>query len=150
MKIYNFMIDKLKLDPYEFNLLSIFLNTSIPIPLSRIEDKVSFSKTKILKTINSLKDKDLIVVEDNIDDEEVFKALSNGFEYNNGCVLCGYNKSFLDKHHYPIRAKDGGDKTISICSNCHREFHNMADYSKKYNPSVKLIKMMTQNEKDIK
>lgn len=147
MRIHNFIIDELRLDPYEFNLLSILLNNSNPISLSGLEKKVSFSKGKILKTIQSLKDKDLIVIDENISDKEVFNALSNGRLHKKGCMFCGYDKSFLDKHHYPIRAKYSGTQTISICSNCHREFHYMADYSKKYNASSSLTEKIKKYSK---
>jgi hypothetical protein len=60
-------------------------------------------------------------------DDFVYEKLKSG-QFIKGCHFCGYDKSALDEHHYPIRAKDGGTETISICANCHREFHTLADY----------------------
>lgn len=150
MEIHNFIIDELRLDAYEFNLLSIFLDDDSVISLSEIEKKVCFKKPKILKTIESLKNKDLIRIDEKISDKEVFETLNKQSCGNGGCLFCGYNKSFLDKHHYPKRAKDGGTSTISICSNCHREFHYMADYSKKYRPSTSLLLKISAYEQGIK
>lgn len=59
-------------------------------------------------------------------DEQAYEELNNG--YVRGCRFCGYDRSFLDKHHYPVRAAQGGTDTINICANCHREFHQMTDY----------------------
>lgn len=39
------------------------------------------------------------------------------------CEWCG-NKTFaLQEHHYPIPKSKGGTKTVSICPNCHYEYH---------------------------
>lgn len=62
-------------------------------------------------------------------DKAVFNELSGN--YSHGCLFCGYNEIGLDKHHYPIRAKEGGTKIIKICPNCHRLFHLFADHKKR-------------------
>jgi hypothetical protein len=61
-----------------------------------------------------------------INDQEAYEYLKKG-EFKYGCYFCGYNRSPLDAHHYPVRAKDGGAETINICANCHREFHQLTD-----------------------
>ena len=55
-------------------------------------------------------------------DEEAFKLL-NKKNSKRGCLFCGYDKYVLDQHHYPIRRKDSGTETITLCPNCHRAFH---------------------------
>lgn len=42
------------------------------------------------------------------------------------CDWCGYNALSLDAHHYPEHKKNGGQDTVNICSNCHREYHYLA------------------------
>lgn len=41
------------------------------------------------------------------------------------CAWCGCKTTLLHKHHYPIPKRMGGKETVSICSNCHSEFHLM-------------------------
>jgi hypothetical protein len=43
------------------------------------------------------------------------------------CDWCQSEALTLEKHHYPVRKKDGGTKTCSICPSCHSEFHSLAD-----------------------
>lgn len=88
------------------------------------------SKQNISRQISKLIKKDYLYNKSKYSDKEVFEILSKGTTYKNGCKLCGYTKSTLDEHHYPIRAKDGGIKTIPICPNCHREFHELADHNR--------------------
>lgn len=39
------------------------------------------------------------------------------------CNWCKGTTHILQQHHYPVPRKDGGDKVVSICPNCHYEFH---------------------------
>ena len=39
------------------------------------------------------------------------------------CEWCNCKTVVLHKHHYPIPKSEGGTKTVSICPNCHHEFH---------------------------
>lgn len=132
MIIYNHIVDNLRLDPYEFQILNILINEKDILSLSDICKKVSFSKSKVIKTISCIEKKGYITIQEKISDLTAYSMLKDTNIHKTGCLFCGYNKSFLDEHHYPIRAKDGGTNTISICSNCHREFHYITDYSKKY------------------
>lgn len=88
---------------------------------------IGITKENVSKNINDLVKKGYIVKENYIPDKEVYKKL-NKKNSETGCLFCGYNGVAIDKHHYPIRAKDGGAKTIDLCANCHREFHNLADH----------------------
>lgn len=44
---------------------------------------------------------------------------------NLACGWCGINTLVLHEHHYPIPRSQDGTKTVSICPNCHYEFHTM-------------------------
>ena len=37
------------------------------------------------------------------------------------CASCGYDGIALDEHH--IYGRKNSDETITLCSNCHREYH---------------------------
>lgn len=43
------------------------------------------------------------------------------------CEWCGNKSYVLQKHHFPIPAKDGGTETVNICPNCHYTFHYLQD-----------------------
>ncbi|MGE4510066.1 MAG: hypothetical protein AB7D43_03085 [Sulfurimonadaceae bacterium] len=74
---------------------------------------------------------EMLTIKTSMDDQKVFNLL-NKKNSQDGCLFCGYSKTFLDKHHYPVRQKDGGIETIRLCPNCHREFHMFADYKFAY------------------
>ena len=42
------------------------------------------------------------------------------------CAWCGTHTAILHDHHYPVKRSDGGTKTVSICPNCHTEFHYLS------------------------
>lgn len=53
------------------------------------------------------------------------------------CQWCGVNTSVLHEHHYPVPKSKGGIETVSICPNCHHEFHSMCDiYEYKVNTEI--------------
>ena len=131
--VEKWMIDEYKLKGNELILFSIITG-------SPFEDKLYFecsldllcknlccSKTNVYKLLNNLKKKNLIkIIKSKKSDEEVYKIL-NKKNSPTGCLFCGYDKfDCLDKHHYPIRHKNGGTETINLCPNCHRRFHVMA------------------------
>lgn len=62
-----------------------------------------------------------------LSDEEALWAIS-GYTYTSGCTTCGVDDVLLDKHHFPVRKKNGGTETIDICPNCHRKFHTLSDF----------------------
>ena len=39
------------------------------------------------------------------------------------CEWCKKECYILQKHHYPIPAREGGNKVVNICPNCHYTFH---------------------------
>lgn len=94
-----------------------------------ISTTIGVSEKRVSSILKSLIRKEYLRTH-SYSDKEVFEIISKGITYEDGCFFCGYSKSYLDKHHYPIRAKDGGKDTIDICSNCHREFHELADFNR--------------------
>lgn len=43
------------------------------------------------------------------------------------CEWCGYAGPAMNEHHYPVSAADGGKETVTICPNCHQEFHALLE-----------------------
>lgn len=41
------------------------------------------------------------------------------------CEWCKKPCYIIEEHHFPISAKDGGDKVVRICPNCHYTFHKL-------------------------
>ena len=39
------------------------------------------------------------------------------------CEWCGIKTFALQEHHYPVPRSKGGTKTVTICPNCHSEYH---------------------------
>lgn len=52
------------------------------------------------------------------------QTLDRGFGL---CPWCGCRTMKLQAHHYPVAAKDGGTETVTICANCHYEYHALID-----------------------
>jgi len=55
-----------------------------------------------------------------------------------GCIACG-SQIALHRHHYPKRAKDGGQKTVTLCANHHALFHHLADRGVYYIPTFRAV-----------
>lgn len=78
----------------------------------------------------------LEVYDQHIDKSQIVNVLKNkkmkGLGYGSlTCTWCGVNTVVLHEHHYPIPKSKGGTKTVSICPNCHYEFHSL-ECSQKY------------------
>lgn len=41
------------------------------------------------------------------------------------CEWCGRESNVIQKHHFPILAKNGGKDTVNICPNCHYTYHKV-------------------------
>lgn len=81
------------------------------------------SEDSISRKIKKLESLGYITCKKNAISDKSAYTLLNKKNSKTGCLFWGYNKFVLDKHHYPIRAKNGGTKTIDLCPNCHRAFH---------------------------
>jgi len=56
------------------------------------------------------------------------------------CEWCKSKTVTLQNHHYPVRQRDGGIDTVSICASCHSEFHYLSE-ALFYSPSEKLLEL---------
>jgi len=65
-------------------------------------------------------------------DRNVYNQLKQGEFSESECQFCGLSDIPLHNHHYPVRRCDGGNKTISLCPNCHTRFHYIADHNVYY------------------
>lgn len=105
--------------------------------------KVLFSEMKELTGISSdgtvtnsckeLVNKGLIATQNNNmtpqDAVELITAKKPQYIESGGitCSWCGGKTLRLQLHHYPISARDGGQRTVEICANCHDEYHYLTD-----------------------
>jgi transposase-like protein len=101
-------------------------------------DLMMHTQLTISELESAMQKVEVCAVKTSMTDENVF-ILLNKRNSQCGCLFCGYQKTYLDEHHYPLRKKDGGVKTIRLCANCHREFHMHADYKFAYILDKKII-----------
>lgn len=45
------------------------------------------------------------------------------------CSWCAVRTAVLERHHYPIPRSKGGTETVSICPNCHTEYHFLTQFT---------------------
>ncbi len=134
--IYEFMPKKFHLKGNSLIIYALIYQSyqnsqSLICNLSYLCQWTGSTKQSVIKILKELENKNLIKQENHksISDEEYFNQKNK--EYKNGCLFCGTNDIALDKHHYPIRRRNGGIETISLCPNCHSRFHYNTDYSQK-------------------
>lgn len=48
--------------------------------------------------------------------------------FGHRCSWCNSQTYCLEEHHYPMPKIKGGLEVVSICSNCHREFHYLEKF----------------------
>lgn len=92
---------------------------------SYFSDLYNVSKVSISKWLKQLEEKNLVNVESEEDIVNILiakhmKGLGFGSKV---CIWCGVYTSVLHEHHYPIPKSKGGTEIVSICPNCHHEFH---------------------------
>jgi len=59
-----------------------------------------------------------------------FREKTNILFSHKYCDWCNCESLSFSNHHFPIRKKDGGAKTVNICQNCHQLFHDITDNKK--------------------
>lgn len=87
-----------------------------------------FKKTVSKTTLNNIKKHLVKLGYINIkvqNPEEIKKQTIELSHKGNKCEWCGNNSYVLQEHHFPISAKNGGDKVVKICPNCHYTFHKL-------------------------
>lgn len=47
------------------------------------------------------------------------------FNGKSKCKICGVMHPRLNRHHYPIKRCEGGNKVIDVCPNCHYLMHSL-------------------------
>jgi len=68
-----------------------------------------------------------------VSDNEAHELLATKARYSlattpgSECEWCGAITPVLEKHHHPIKARDGGQETVNICGSCHAEFHFLTE-----------------------
>lgn len=86
-----------------------------------------------------------LLTESRVSDEETADLcrLKQPAIFSAGHLCCKWCKSktvILNKHHYPVRRRDKGVDTVSICASCHSEFHYLSETCF-YTPSSKLLSL---------
>ena len=92
---------------------------------SKITDAImmkAVSKPTVSRTKQSLK-KMGYIKSNNISPKEAKKMVLDNKNKGFICEWCGTKTYAIQKHHYPISQKDGGEQTVNICPNCHFEYH---------------------------
>lgn len=119
------IINAKKSNGFYVNISSIGENTLTFIDNSTLKRIVKKLETlNLIKKVDADKDSILAVLKS--------KPIVIGVG-NNVCSICNCTTAQLHQHHYPIRKSEGGTKTISLCPNCHFEFHYMEfDYEINY------------------
>jgi len=102
-----------------------------PFPsYSLIAKDCSMSRRKAITTVQELTVKNIIKFDKIIKTSEekrellISKNLKGLGIGNNVCEWCKCKTITLHLHHYPILKSKGGADTVSICPNCHTEFHS--------------------------
>ena len=97
--------------------------------IKQIANNANLTSSTITKTLKSLQNKQMIKFSEpkpyeirNIIKSKDLEGYGIG---DKRCEWCGINTYVIHKHHFPIRREDGGIKTVSICPNCHHEYHHL-------------------------
>lgn len=88
-----------------------------------------FSKSTIHRCINRLEEHGLIQKVTR-NPEEIRSLLESKNLDGKGigplkCTWCKINTLALEEHHYPTPRTKGGENTVPICPNCHKEYHSL-------------------------
>lgn len=116
--IYDYILQKVKDGRFYLDIDNIYNEMPI-ITKSSIRESV-----KRLVNTNYLKQNMLTSLEKyNILSDKKMIGLGIG---NKSCEWCECKTTILHKHHYPVTKKDNGTEMVSICANCHNEYHHLS------------------------
>lgn len=141
---------KYEIDAQDGVILSILNNSISSLDVDDILTLTPFffkKRDTLQRRLNLLERKSLISYQSKTD-KEVYDLLKNGNFDDNGCHFCGINDVVFHQHHYPIRKKENGIETITLCPNCHMKFHKLADYEKKYKFAKEYQILWNMSEKE--
>ena len=103
------------------------------------EDTLTYRGRIVKDDLDSVKEKYESIKEKTLENKE-----NNLFE----CEWCHCKTGVIHNHHYPIPKRLGGTETVSICSNCHAEFHKKENMRIPYKDIVDYLNSKTnQNYK---
>lgn len=96
-------------------------------PVGDLARGCQMSEVQVREAVKGLTKKGL-VKERHLTQQEIKEIVANKKPQNLsvGSLVCEWCKGstlVLEKHHYPVPKKEGGEETVSICGNCHAEFH---------------------------
>jgi hypothetical protein len=104
----------------------------VPPTVTELAEKCSIKAVTMREALSELVQAGL-VEQCSVDDETAVGFLSQrqpsrhfGIQAKQ-CEWCLSSVITLEKHHYPVRRKDGGKNVCSICPSCHSEFHALTD-----------------------
>lgn len=104
--------------------------TTPRISQSSIAESVNLGTNSIRETLRSLIAKGLVRRTPGMDPKRVVLLLQKKGATcaplaTAQCSWCGSLTYRLHAHHYPVPRQDGGTETVSICANCHGEYHHL-------------------------
>jgi len=138
----NKVLDDLELDAYDKFTFVTLCNIrqqskmkQFPLSIPLIAKAIPCSEKRARNSIANLHGKEYIqTVRPNNLKEKIF-ALIKGKQHRYSfapysyfamtCTLCNGDSFILESHHFPTSKKNGGEETIDICPNCHREYHSL-------------------------
>lgn len=99
---------------------------------TRLDDGTGLSKPTVIDGVKRGIAHKYIVKESPVSPNEIVNILKTKIPQhfpmgNDLCNWCNGRTLKLQAHHFPIAEKDGGTDTVTICANCHFEYHILAD-----------------------
>jgi len=91
-----------------------------------LKDIFELSYKQLTRIKKVLLENNLIIISKITPTEKRQLLKENNYGKGNGehyCTWCGYKSFVLHEHHYPIPKHKGGTDTVSICPNCHYQYH---------------------------
>ena len=132
--IPNYILDSINLfKPSELKVISaICRHGSRRLSVSFLAGVTGLSSQTVTEACKALSGKQWIEISEILAPSEIKEMVVHGkrpqYWQNPGaqkCQWCKGTTAVLHEHHYPIRNVDGGIDTVSICPNCHAEYHSI-------------------------
>lgn len=75
--------------------------------------------------------------------KDILYSHSRISDISNRCAWCKLRSNFIETHHWPVRAIDGGTDTVRICRTCHKRYHQI-EMTIMYKPTDSSLKMFSE------
>jgi phage replication O-like protein O len=115
------------------------------LSIAELEAMTGMSRQGVLNGLNDAIESGIIERLDGLDNEDAIDIIQSKRPQQfpraiagKVCVWCQGTTIKLHKHHFPISRASGGEETISICPNCHVEFHTLVDGGYRLSPKFSL------------